>query len=291
MIKYKGNEIITETLLYGETFKYKIIGFDDYFVSIVDIDTGRQYFCDRDVFEKKNNINFDDYMDGVIMNKKDIKEFEMKEKDGTLYIRLPENYYEDEWKLYKNGVFELKEGLTILVGCNGYGKSTTIKAFENIIKNAGYEILRFNNYHEGGSKSVGKALFDNDLSLAASIITGSEGEGVLSNIFKIARKLGNYVNSFNQDKLFVFMDAIDSLSINTIDELKRKLFDLALKDAKRLNKKLYIFISANDYEFANGEQCLDVYNNKYITFKDYEEYKKFILKTSEIKSKRYLDKE
>ena len=87
------------------------------------------------------------------------------------------------------------------------------------------------------------------------------------------------------------MDAIDSLSINTIDELKRKLFDLALKDAKRLNKKLYIFISANDYEFANGEQCLDVYNNKYITFKDYEEYKKFILKTSEIKSKRYLDKE
>ena len=28
------------------------------------------------------------------MNKKDIKEFEMKEKDGKLYIRLPENYYE-----------------------------------------------------------------------------------------------------------------------------------------------------------------------------------------------------
>lgn len=226
-----------------------------------------------------------------MMYKKEIEVNTMKEKDGTLYIRLPENYYEDEWKLYKNGLFELKEGLTILVGCNGYGKSTTIKAFENIIKNAGYEILRFNNYHEGGSKSVGKALFDNDLSLAASIITGSEGEGVLTNIFKIARKLGNYVSNFNQDKLFVFMDAIDSLSINTIDELKRNLFDLALKDAKRLNKKLYIFISANDYEFANGEQCLDVYNNKYITFKDYEEYKKFILKTSKIKSKRYLDKE
>lgn len=38
---------------------------------------------------------------------------------------------------------------------------------------------------------------------------------------------------------------------------------------------------------ANGEQCLDVYNGEYVTFKDYGEYKEFILKTRERKDKRY----
>jgi energy-coupling factor transporter ATP-binding protein EcfA2 len=220
------------------------------------------------------------------MNKKEIKEFELKEQDDTLYIRLPEKYY-DEWKLYKNGIFELKEGLTILVGCNGYGKSTTMHAFENIIQKAEYITMSFDNYRDGGKRSVGDALFVNDIGLAATILTGSEGEGILSNISKMAMKLGNYVRYCDQDKLFVFLDAIDGLSINIINELKNDLLKRALKDAKSLNKKLYIFVSANDYEFANGEQCLDVYNNKYITFKDYEEYKKFILKTDKIKSKRY----
>jgi len=225
------------------------------------------------------------------MYKKDIKELELKEQDGSIYIRLPENYYEDEWKLYKNGIFELKEGLTILVGCNGYGKTTTLYAFKNIIKKAGYKTISFDNYHDGGNRSIGDALFNNDISLAANIMAGSEGEGILSNLSIIAVKFGTYVRNTDQDKLFVFIDGIDGLSINIINNLKKDLFNLALKDAKKLNKKLYIFISANDYEFANGEQCLDVYNNEYITFKDYEEYKKFILKTDKIKLKRYKEED
>ena len=223
------------------------------------------------------------------MNKRNIKEFELKEQDDSLYIRVPEKYYNDDWKLYKNGIFELKEGLTILVGCNGYGKTTTMAIFKSIINKSGYKTVYFDNYRDGGNKSVGDALFVNDISLAASIMTGSEGEGIISNISRIAGKIGNYVRNTDQDKLFIFIDGIDGLSINIINDLKKDLFMLALKEAKKLKKKLYIFISANDYEFANGEQCLDVYNNKYITFKDYEEYKKFILKTDKIKSKRYND--
>ena len=51
--------------------------------------------------------------------------------------------------------------------------------------------------------------------------------------------------------------------------------------------EIYIVISANSYEMANREQCLDVYSGEYVTFKDYEEYKKFILETRERKEKRY----
>ena len=224
------------------------------------------------------------------MNKKDIKEFEMKEEDGNLYIRLPENLYDDNWKLYKNGLFELKEGVTILVGCNGYGKSTTMQEFKSVIENSGYEVVSYDNYRDGGTKSSGDAIFFGNIELAASIMAGSEGEGILSNLsYRMAGKIGHYVREFNQDKLFVFIDAIDGLSINSIIDLKEQLFKLAMKDAKKRNKKLYIFVSANDYEFANGEQCLDVCANKYIRFKDYEEYKKFIIKSHKIKLKRYKE--
>ena len=48
-----------------------------------------------------------------------------------------------------------------------------------------------------------------------------------------------------------------------------------------------IVVSANEYEMARGENCFDVYNGKYIKFKDYEEYRQFILDSKEIKEKRY----
>lgn len=226
-----------------------------------------------------------------MITKKQIEEGEMKEVDDTLYIRLPEKYYTEDWKLYKKGIFELKEGITILVGCNGYGKSTTMQAFKDIIKENKYKIVSFDNYRNGGNKSVGDALFVNDISLAATILTGSEGEGIITNISRMAVKIGNYVRHCDQDRLFVFLDAIDGLSIDIINELKKDLLKRAIKDAKNLNKKTYIFVSANDYEFASGEQCLDVYSGKYITFNDYKEYKRFILKTSRIKTKRYEEEE
>ena len=37
---------------------------------------------------------------------------------------------------------------------------------------------------------------------------------------------------------------------------------------------------------ANGERCFDVYNGKYITFKDYEEYRNMILKSKKWKEER-----
>ena len=38
---------------------------------------------------------------------------------------------------------------------------------------------------------------------------------------------------------------------------------------------------------TKNEQCLDVYTGNYKTFKDYEDYYKFIMKSRERKDKRY----
>ena len=41
----------------------KIIGFDNDCVYIVDIDTGKRDAWNRDIYEKKNHVNFDNYME------------------------------------------------------------------------------------------------------------------------------------------------------------------------------------------------------------------------------------
>ena len=48
-----------------------------------------------------------------------------------------------------------------------------------------------------------------------------------------------------------------------------------------------IIQEGNEYELARGENCFDVYNGKYIKLSNYERYRKFILKSREIKETRY----
>ena len=99
--------------------------------------------------------------------------------------------------------------------------------------------------------------------------------------------MGSYVRGYDNKDLFILFDAIDGLSIDVIIDIKKYLFTPALKDAEKLNKNLYIFVSANNYEFVNNERCLDVHNNKYLKFNDYTEYRDYILKSNKDKSKRF----
>ena len=71
---------------------------------------------------------------------------------------------------------------------------------------------------------------------------------------------------------------------NMIAEMKTDLFDFVIE--QNPDKDVYIIVSANGYEFANGERCYDVASCKEISFKDYDDYRKFILKSKEQKLKR-----
>ena len=63
-----------------------------------------------------------------------------------------------------------------------------------------------------------------------------------------------------------------------------------IKDAENIGVDLYIIISANEYELARNEECFDVSNGKSIRFKDYEDYRKFIINNRKKKDKRYKKK-
>ena len=91
----------------------------------------------------------------------------------------------------------------------------------------------------------------------------------------------------NTNERWILLDAIDSgLSVDNIVDIKEYLFKTILEDAGD-QVVVRIIISANEYEICRNEQCMDVHTGKYRTFKGYESYRKFILKSREIKDKRY----
>ena len=84
---------------------------------------------------------------------------------------------------------------------------------------------------------------------------------------------------------WILLDAVDSgLSVDNIVDIKEDLFKTILE--YNFGNEIYIIVSANEYEMARGEKCFDVYNGKYVEFKDYEEYRDFIVESKEWKHQR-----
>jgi len=205
---------------------------------------------------------------------------------------------------------ELKEGLTVLVGCNGAGKTTLLQNIEEEVKKNKYSLWTFDNFSEGGHNNANWALWNNNIDLCATSMCASEGENITISINRIAYKLKEFIEKGekayeknewdflqlfggikhltvgNGNKRFLLLDAIDSgYSIDNVVDLKNMLYQV-IDFAKDNDKELYIILSANEYELANGENCIDVISGDYVQFKDYEDYKKLILNTRKKKNKR-----
>ena len=210
---------------------------------------------------------------------------------------------------------EIEEGLTILVGCNGYGKSTLLKNIRDTLEEKEIPCYDYDNQVDSPIDNKDQFLFgpNSDLGILSTIMQSSEGENISIGMHLEASHFRNFIktgiskkqhkyNAFAaifdneadyiedevkyKERWFLF-DSIDSgYSINNVINVK-ELFHYIINDAKKDGYTVYILVSANAYEFANnGEKCLDPVTGKYMTFKDYEEYKKYILKTFDKKMKR-----
>lgn len=204
-------------------------------------------------------------------------------------FNIQKRFY-DDFKLYNKTKMTFEPGLTILVGCNGTGKTTMIEHIKYVLEKDNIKFISFNNRTDGGRNSVSKAL-TNNASLAAALFVFSEGEQIHKNISYKAAEIGKFIsrNGYEKELWFLF-DAVDSgLSIDNIIDIKEHLFKRIIEDNP--DKDIYVICSANSYEMAAGEKCFDVYNGKYRSFPTYKTYKKFILKSYEIKEKTILDEE
>ena len=226
-------------------------------------------------------------------------------------FKLWKDPYGCGYNLYKKSIIEIKPGVTVLVGCNGIGKTTLLSCIRSTLKKDNIPYLDFNNLSDGGAYAKQESLNKGDFSFLAAAACSSEGENIMLNITDLATKIGQFVRTgiYQKDvdalaKMFqkglgfdnkdsevpinerwILFDAVDSgLSVDNIVELKENLFRTILQYP--FDNEIYIIISANEYEMSHGEQCLDVYNGKYITFKTYEDYRNMILESRKWKDKR-----
>lgn len=230
-------------------------------------------------------------------------------------IKTWRNPYDTGVNLTKSPEIELNPGLTVLVGCNGAGKTTLLHNISDECKKQNIPFHFYNNLTDGGNSLLGEFLSngdENSLSFGASIFTASEGEGIKLNLsaqaskYKEFYRTGYFKNkSYQFHNLFrktplpeicednrrvLLFDATDSgLSIDSVCEIK-EFFSLILQESKDFGVELYIFISANEYELCRNERCLDVTSGKECSFKDYEEYRKYILNNRKMKDRR-IEKE
>lgn len=203
-------------------------------------------------------------------------------------FKLSNDWYgKDECKMFNKTYVQLSPGLTVLVGCNGAGKTTILNQINQYLQEKEIPVLYHSNLHDGESSLKSKAVLNGKFDIVARLVMSSEGENIVNVLEDTTKKMGEFSRSNkNSKELWFLFDAIDSgLSIDNIEYLKEKLIKFVIQYEK--NKDVYFVVSANSYEFARNEKCLDVINGNYIKFKDYEEYREFILKSHEQKLARY----
>lgn len=196
-------------------------------------------------------------------------------------------YGEDDFKIFNKKKIAIKSGLTVLVGCNGAGKTTMLNQLKSALDRENIPVLFHSNMINGERDLKSRATFYGDFEMVARLMSNSEGENIVNVLGEVARKMGNLTTSNpNAKELWFLFDSIDSgLSIDNVIEFKEQLLPVVLESNR--DKDVYFVVSTNGYEFARGENCFDVINGKYIKFANYEEYRDFILKSKEQKSERY----
>lgn len=205
-----------------------------------------------------------------------------------MIIKTPDNFYHKTDMIFSSQEIELRPGLTILVGCNGSGKSTFLKMIAASCKENDIPLFIYDQKSQGGAIAQQRYL-DTDMRrfMLSSMI--SEGEGIFNDFSAYVEQIGAFVkkNKSTTKPIVITIDAIDSsLSINSIREFN-DLFRLIASDCAKNNIEAYIVVAANSYELTRYNDCLYPAEGRYMTFAAYDNYSDFIMMTSTKLDARY----
>lgn len=203
---------------------------------------------------------------------------------------------------------DLKDGLTVVVGCNGAGKTTLLQNIKEFCRKNNIPSISYDNLHDGGGHAIEKLFYQSDLSSTASLVTASEGEAVKMNFSRFVTSIIKFIedgylesdNAFlralrpdydiegiTDNRRVILLDAIDSgLSVDSLVELSECL-DKIVNHFTDSKFEIYLIVTVNEYELTVNHQCLDVVSGKYININGYNSYRKFILRNRKEKDKRF----
>ena len=131
----------------------------------------------------------------------------------------------------------------------------------------------------GRSEGKSMLIYNGNMDIATQMMFHSEGESMMASFgYYGLSQLGSIVKRQKGLKeIFVLIDQLDSgLDVHQLNEIKKTLKDTAIPNMKKNGITPYIILTANSYETAEGETCMDPLTGKYMTFKDFEEYKGYI---------------
>jgi len=179
----------------------------------------------------------------------------------------------------------IEPGFTVLVGCNGSGKTTILHAIKSQNKGR-YKMFSWDGLVDKRFAKE-RAMDLQNYELLSSLAFSSEGEEINLNIGVLVNTIGHFVRKNADKDIVILLDGLDSgLSIDNIIEAKDFFKELLIPDVEAGGHNCYVIVTANEYELANGELCIDARTGKTVRFKDYEEYRDFILKSRKVKDRR-----
>ncbi|MBR5172428.1 MAG: ATP-binding cassette domain-containing protein [Phascolarctobacterium sp.] len=176
------------------------------------------------------------------------------------------------------GKYTFTEGVTVLVGKNGSGKSTVLRMLEPYLAKKGIVVEKYDNLHDGGNHALQAAVWEGELDAVFKRAFHSEGEQIITNIGDFVMRIGKRIRAMDEgQELWVLGDAMDSgLSINNVLQLKN-VMEFMAADAKRKKIKFYVVVSANTFALARNARCIDVTTGTKKVFLTYSQFEDFIV--------------
>ena len=175
----------------------------------------------------------------------------------------------------------ISPGLTIIVGRNGYGKTTFLRSLEEQITEASTPCVSWNDNEYGRSVGKDRMLHADNMAGLASMMCRSEGETMLASFSEFFMvKAGAAVRhcaKHYKSEIFFLIDQIDSgLDIYQLDEIKDVINNTIIPDLESRHIAGYFLMTANSFEVAEGEDCLDPVTGKHYRFDTLAEYRSYI---------------
>lgn len=196
--------------------------------------------------------------------------------------------------------YDINPGITMLIGPNGSGKTTALSQLRSLFSTEDDLIKKWNKleindsirdlyssylydnvYEETFTKSTWGAT--DHIDRVAQTFENSEGQNMYDYLYYKINEIGQAVTKAiknNKKGIFLLFDGLDSgLSLDVINTIRKSVLEFIIEtEKKRSNLEVYIICSANSYEFCNNYDCIDVTNQKHITFTNYEDYEKYFVK-------------
>lgn len=232
-------------------------------------------------------------------------------KEITISNITRDPYYEEEY-LFKKDQLTLSDQVTVIVGPNGYGKTTLVtmlkealekdgamsfsnnayarglaRAFELAVEdkykrdNASIGFISYDSHADDHTNSISASLVNNNMQQLLLRRESSEGENnliSLADLFDNAQAVAN--ENPDLEHLIIFVDGIDSgLSVDKIDFIVRNL-DLKIKQVESQNPDLNVALvfTANHYEMVRNLPTIDPITFETINYSDYEEFRSDMIK-------------